>query len=249
MQSPELNKDTIFSSPLGQVSDFVFDTNVVDVFPDMIKRSVPGYQTILSTVGHLVHEYVQDNSQLYDLGCSLGAVTVSMRRALDNQGRQGCNIIAIDNSQAMVEKCQAHLNAYRSEVATHVICQDILETPIDNASIVVLNFTLQFLAPEDRLKLLTTIYQGLKPGGLLVLSEKLTFNDDKVGDVIEELHLDFKRANGYSELEIAQKRSALENVMRTDTLDTHHNRLQQAGFNHINQWYQCFNFASFIAIK
>ncbi|MGL4467109.1 MAG: carboxy-S-adenosyl-L-methionine synthase CmoA, partial [Plesiomonas shigelloides] len=120
---------------------------------------------------------------------------------------------------------------------------------IENASMVVLNFTLQFLPPDDRQALLNRIYAGLRPGGALVLSEKFSFADQTIGDLLFDMHLDFKRANGYSELEISQKRSALENVMLTDSVETHKARLQQAGFEHAEVWFQCFNFGSMLAIK
>ena len=120
---------------------------------------------------------------------------------------------------------------------------------IEDASVVVLNFTLQFIAPEQRLPLLTRIYQGLRPGGLLILSEKFKFEDAAVSDLIIDLHLDFKRANGYSELEISQKRTLLENVLRADTVDCHRQRLHEAGFDHCDLWFQCFNFGSLVAIK
>lgn len=112
-----------------------------------------------------------------------------------------------------------------------------------------LNFTLQFLAPEERQALIARILSGLRPGGALVLSEKFSFADEKVGALLFDMHHDFKRANGYSELEISQKRSMLENVMLTDSVETHKARLQTAGFKHVELWFQCFNFGSLIALK
>ncbi|WP_252497049.1 carboxy-S-adenosyl-L-methionine synthase CmoA, partial [Escherichia coli] len=120
---------------------------------------------------------------------------------------------------------------------------------LENASMVVLNFTLQFLEPSERQALLDKIYQGLNPGGALVLSEKFSFEDAKVGELLFNMHHDFKRANGYSELEISQKRSMLENVMLTDSVETHKARLHKAGFEHSELWFQCFNFGSLVALK
>lgn len=242
-----MNKtDNIFATAQEEVKDFVFDDNVAEVFPDMIKRSVPGYQTMISTIGHLAHEYAQDNSQIYDLGCSLGAATLSIRRKLT---AKNCTIIAVDNSQAMVNRCQQHLNNYKSEIKTQVLCDDIMNIDIQDASIVVLNFTLQFISPSQRDTLIKNIYQGMKPGGILIISEKLVFEQANIQSVIDELHLDFKRAQGYSELEISQKRASIENVLIPDTLEQHYKRFEQAGFDKMSQWYQCFNFSSLIAIK
>ncbi|RJG48391.1 carboxy-S-adenosyl-L-methionine synthase CmoA [Motilimonas pumila] len=240
------NKDTLFAAPVAQMGNFSFDENVAEVFPDMIKRSVPGYSNIISAIGMITARFAKENTRLYDLGCSLGAATLEMRR---NVSLAGCEIIAVDNSSAMVERCQLHLDAYKGEVPVKVQCADICDIKIENASLVVLNFTLQFVPKAERHALIKKIYQGLVPGGVLVLSEKFHFDNDVTHNVLFELHHDFKRANGYSELEISQKRSALEDVMVPDTVEQNKQRLQQAGFEHVELWFQCFNFGSMVAIK
>ncbi len=240
------DRDMLFSAPIDKLGDWTFDERVAEVFPDMIQRSVPGYSNIISMIGMLAERFVQPNSQVYDLGCSLGAATLSVRR---NIRHEGCKIIAVDNSPAMVDRCRRHLDAFKAQTVVEVIEDDIRNVTINNASLVVLNFTLQFLVPEDRQRLLNTIWEGLNPGGALVLSEKFSFEDQDVGELLFNMHHDFKRANGYSELEISQKRSMLENVMLTDTVATHKARLKQAGFEHAELWFQCFNFGSLVAVK
>ncbi len=240
------NRDTLFSAPINKLGDWTFDEQVAEVFPDMIQRSVPGYSNIISMIGMLTERFAQPNSTIYDLGCSLGAATLSMRRHIQVDH---CHIIAVDNSSAMVERCRRHIESFRAETPVQVIEADIRDIDIKNASMVVLNFTLQFLEPDDRQLLLNKICRGMLPGGVLVLSEKFNFADQQIGELLFDMHHDFKRANGYSELEISQKRSMLENVMRTDTVETHKARLHQAGFIHSELWFQCFNFGSLIAIK
>lgn len=240
------NRDTLFSVPIAHLGDWTFDERVAEVFPDMVQRSVPGYSNIISMIGMLAERFVKPDTQIYDLGCSLGAATLSMRR---NIQASGCQIIAVDNSPAMIERCRRHIDAFRAATPVDVIEADIRDIVIENASLVVLNFTLQFLAPEERQTLLNRICQGLNPGGALVLSEKFSFEDAKVGELLFNMHHDFKRANGYSELEISQKRNMLENVMLTDSVETHKSRLAQAGFEHSEVWFQCFNFGSLLALK
>ncbi|MGF1720432.1 carboxy-S-adenosyl-L-methionine synthase CmoA [Vibrio kyushuensis] len=240
------NKDTIFSAPIEKMGDFTFDERVAEVFPDMIQRSVPGYSNIISAIGMLAERFAKPHSKVYDLGCSLGAATLSMRRHIN---QEGCHIIAVDNSAAMVERCKLHINAYRSDTPVEVIEADIRDIEIIDASVVVLNFTLQFLSPNDRLTLLEKIYAGLRPGGILILSEKYVFEDNTSNELLIDLHHDFKRANGYSELEISQKRSAIENVMRPDSIPDHKQRFDDIGFTSSEVWFQCFNFGSMFAIK
>lgn len=238
--------DLIFSNKQSQIKDFTFDAQVVEVFPDMISRSVPGYNTIIDTIGRLSQRYVTDNTHVYDLGCSLGAATLAIRKGIQ---ADNCKIIGVDNSSAMVERCQMHVNAFKGKTPVEIIEGNIQDIAIENASMVVLNFTLQFIDKSDRQALINKIAQGIKPGGLLVISEKISNSDPVNDELLIDLHHDFKRANGYSELEIAQKRTALENVMRTDSLEQHTTRLHNAGFNHVSPWFQCFNFFSLVAIK
>ncbi len=241
--------DRLFAQPLSQVPDFAFNEDVVRVFPDMIKRSVPGYPTIVENIGVLAAQFAQPNTTLYDLGSSLGAVTQALRRHVR---AEGCQVIAIDNSQAMVERCREYLNAQNSMfqelLPVDVIEGDILALDFKLASVIALNFTLQFIPPAQRLALLTRIHQALVPGGALILSEKLRFEDDQQHDLLTDLHIAFKRANGYSDLEIAQKRSAIENVMKPDSLEENRDRLLAAGFSKVVPWFQCLNFASMIAL-
>jgi tRNA (cmo5U34)-methyltransferase len=228
------------------IVDFVFDESVANVFPDMIRRSVPGYETIVALIGLLAEQYAQDNSNIYDLGCSLGAATLSMRRCLKHEG---CRIIAVDNAEAMVHRCKENVATESSPVATEVIQSDIQNVEIRNASVAVLNFSLQFIDPDHRLALLKNIYKGLNPGGILIISDKIVFDDETEQRIQEDLHHAFKKANGYSDLEISQKRSALENVLIPDTLPEHLQRLDSAGFACSHVWFQCFNFVSLIAFK
>ncbi|KAA8696610.1 carboxy-S-adenosyl-L-methionine synthase CmoA [Pseudomonas syringae pv. tagetis] len=241
--------DRIFAQPLAQVPDFAFNEDVVRVFPDMIKRSVPGYPTIVENLGVLAAQFAQPETVLYDLGSSLGAVTQALRRHVRSEG---CEVMAIDNSSAMVERCREYLNAqdsmFQELLPVQVVEGDILALEFKPASVVALNFTLQFIAPDQRLALLGRIRDALVPGGALILSEKLRFDDEQEHALLTDLHIAFKRANGYSDLEIAQKRSAIENVMKPDSLDEHRQRLLAAGFSKVVPWFQCLNFTSLIAL-
>ncbi|MDO6684778.1 MULTISPECIES: carboxy-S-adenosyl-L-methionine synthase CmoA [unclassified Agarivorans] len=239
-------KDKLFSQPITQLGEFRFDDQVAEVFPDMIQRSVPGYSNIVSTIGHLTEQFHQADTKLYDLGCSLGAATLAMRRGVKHNNVE---IVAVDNSPAMLERCQKHLDAFRGSVPVTLICDDICDVDISNASVVVLNFTLQFIAQEQRLALIKKIYNGMVKGSLLIVSEKFHFAESTTQSLISELHLDFKRANGYSELEISQKRSSLDNVLVPDTIEQHKQRFKEAGFSASELWFQCFNFGSLVAIK
>ena len=237
-------KDELYTAPLERVEDFVFDSRVAKVFPDMINRSVPGYATIIDMIGLLANQYAQEDSNCYDLGCSLGATSLSISQAL---GARNCRIIAVDNSEAMLDQFRQKLAGLQTNIELQQA--DIRDVVIEQASFVALNFTLQFLPLEERPSLLHTICTGMRPGGCLVLSEKVRFENPEEENFHDTLHAHFKRANGYSELEIAQKRSALENVLLRESIKQYHLDLSSAGFNRVYTWFQCFNFVSIVAFR
>ncbi|MGR9047002.1 MAG: carboxy-S-adenosyl-L-methionine synthase CmoA [Gammaproteobacteria bacterium] len=240
------SKDSIYANPVSSISNFKFDAAVASVFPDMIRRSVPGYNAIISAIGLLAGRFAQPNSQCYDLGCSLGAAALAMRHHIK---APNCRIVAVDNSEAMIKGFNKILDSDSATTDIVVMCNDIRDVPIENASVVVLNFTLQFLPLEDRAGFLEAVYQGLLPGGILILSEKLKFEDERQQELQTDMHHAFKKAQGYSDLEISQKRTALEKVLLPETFKQHQQRLKNAGFSSAEVWFQYFNFASMIALK
>ncbi len=241
-----MNKDAIYAVPQGLVSDFTFDERVAAVFPDMIKRSVPGYQQMVAYTGLWAERYVQPDSVLYDLGCSLGATIVAMRSQV-NEDR--CKIVGVDNSAEMLKKCQAILDSDPSPIPVDLIEANLQDVPIENASVVVLNFTLQFIDPAERDAVIQSIYDGLLPGGLLIVSEKVVVQDTAWNQLLIDVHHDFKRANGYSDLEIAQKRQAIMDVLIPETVEQHLARIKGAGFVSAEKWFQALNFVSLVGIK
>jgi len=241
-----MKTDQIYAQAHAQVDAFCFDTQVTEVFADMIRRSVPGYGLTLQMLSVIATEYATKGSRIYDLGCSLGASTLAIRHGIQTNG---CHIIGVDNSPAMIEQCQHYVDADHGITPVTLQSADIQDIDIQDASIVVLNFTLQFIPLHEREALLTKIARGLREGGVLILSEKIHFDDEQQNKRQIELHEGFKRSQGYSSMEISQKRQSLENVLIPETLETHHTRLQAAGFAHSQTWFQCFNFASMLAFK
>lgn len=245
-----MNSDRVYAQPLTVIEDFRFDAAVADVFENMISRSVPGYSVILDLIGLVAEVYGQPGSRCYDLGCSLGAATQRVRRRLPDS----CTVIGVDSSADMIERCRTNVDRDNMTLqnrgaAVEIRHEDLRDTTIEDASIVVMNFTLQFIPPHERSTVLARIAAGMRPGGALVLSEKIRFEDSQTQQFMTDLHHEFKRTQGYSALEIAQKRTALENVMVTETEQAHIARLHAAGFHDARAMSRCINFASFIAFR
>jgi tRNA (cmo5U34)-methyltransferase len=243
-----MHKDTIYASAVDTDPPFTFNQAVADVFPDMLRRSIPGYAASIEAIGSLAVRYVTAGSRCYDLGCSLGAATLAMRSAI---AVPDCKIVAVDNAPAMVSRCREVLAADANPGRTPVEVRqaDIRDIDIANASMVVMNYTLQFLDIAARDALVGKIHAGLLPGGLFVLSEKVVDEDPHMEELLVELHHEHKRRNHYSRLEISRKRAALENVLIPETVAVHRQRLAGAGFLHSAIWLRYFNFVSIVAIK
>lgn len=239
-------QDRLFSGQRAKTTSFRFDEKVVAVFPDMIARSVPGYEWVVPMVGMLARRYAQAGSNIYDLGCSLGAASLAISGAVRSKNTR---IIAVDNSAAMVASCRLAMDKHPGNLAIEVRQEDIMDTRIEDASVVVLNYTLQFLNRAQRQSLINKIAQGMKKDAALIISEKICFDDSDEQQDQTDWHHDFKRAQGYSSLEIAQKRDALEDVMRPDTEADHFHRFETAGLKRPRRWFQGFSFASYITFR
>ncbi|MDY6829028.1 MAG: carboxy-S-adenosyl-L-methionine synthase CmoA [Pseudomonadota bacterium] len=238
------NKDSLYAQPVSDLAPFAFDGKVAAVFTDMIQRSVPGYALSLQLIGICADRYVQAGSRVYDLGCSLGAASQAVRAGTTTPHQ----LIAIDQSPEMVTACREHLQA-TAESPVELQCADVRDVPIEDASLVILNFTLQFIPPTDRAHLLTRVYHGLRPGGVLVLSEKIQAPTEHQDQRWIDLHHRFKRLQGYSALEISQKRAALDAVLIPETAAQHQTRLNDLGFASVDPILQCLNFCTLLAVK
>jgi len=245
-----MKRDTIYATGDQDDEPFRFNDAVAEVFPDMLRRSIPGYAATLEAIGSLAARYVKAGSNCYDLGCSLGAATLAMRQGIR---APDCRIIAIDNSEAMIERCRQMIADAGEPVSVPAPIDfrldDIRDVPISNASMVVMNYTLQFLSLEDRSAMLARIFDGLISGGLFLLSEKVIDDDPHMEELLVDLHREHKRRNDYSELEISRKRAALDNVLIPETVADHRDRLAAVGFAHSAVWLRYFNFVSIVAIK
>jgi len=241
-----MNEDRLYIDEKLGDEPFRFDDSVAAVFPDMLRRSIPGYAASLEAIGSLAARYVKEGTNCYDLGCSLGAATLAMRQGIR---ARGCRIIAIDNAVAMIDRCAQVIARDDAVTPVELVLGDIQDAGMSNASMVVMNYTLQFLPVEGRERMLQKICDGLNPGGLLLLSEKVVDVDPHMEALLVELHHEHKRRNAYSELEISRKRAALEDVLIPESVAAHRERLSRVGFAHSAVWLRYFNFVSIVAIK
>lgn len=245
-----MTKDRIYAVDDTDDKPFRFDESVARVFPDMLRRSIPGYAASLEAISSLAARYVTPATNCYDLGCSLGAATLAMRQGIRVPD---CRLIAIDSAPAMIEHCKSIFadddGIAVQDTPVEIVLADVRDIEFSNASMIVMNYTLQFLDIECRDAMVARICDGLLPGGLFVLSEKVVDADPDMEELLVDLHYEHKRRNAYSELEISRKRAALDNVLVPESVAAHRERLENAGFSHTGVWLRNFNFVSIVAIK
>ena len=212
----------------------------------MVTRSVPFYPEMQRMIGELAGDHYQENTTVYDLGCSTGATLIHM----DHMIPVHIPFVGIDDSEDMLEKCRAKLTQMEFTRPYKLNVADLNSAvSIENASVVVLCLTLQFIRPIYREKLLRTIYEGLVPGGVLIVVEKILAEDNTFNRDFIKYYYDYKRRNQYSEMEIAQKREALENVLIPYKLSENIALLKESGFRTTETFFKWYNFAGFIAKK
>ena len=238
-------RDNIFNTPKKESSPFAFDEAVAGVFDDMISRSVPFYDEVQQATELLAGQFYQPGTQAYDMGCSTGTTLVRLAAALPDDAQ----IVGVDNSESMLKKCWEKLAALGVSAKVKLLCSDITAIELDQASVVILNYTLQFVEPTKRAAFLGQIHAGMAPGGVLILTEKIRHQVPALEELVVRLYYDFKRRNGYSDLEISQKREALENVLVPFTLEENLQLLTAAGFSRAEVFLKWYNFVSIAAFK
>jgi len=239
-------KDEVFRDEIEKVSDFKFGANVAKVFDDMVNRSVPFYGEIQRMMAELAADHAREETFVYDLGCSTGTTMIGMDTLVD----QDIKFIGIDDSQEMLDKCKSKLMEIGFSRPYELRCADLGQgIKIENASVVVLCLTLQFVRPIYRERLLKDIYNGLNPGGVLILVEKILAEENNFNRDFINYYYNYKRRNNYSELEISQKREALENVLVPYKLSENITLLRDQGFAHCEVFFKWYNFAGLVAVK
>ncbi len=239
-------KDEVFRDEIEKVSDFKFGANVAKVFDDMVNRSVPFYGEIQRMMAELAADHAREETFVYDLGCSTGTTMIGMDTMVD----QDIKFIGIDDSQEMLDKCKSKLMEIGFSRPYELRCADLGQgIKIENASVVVLCLTLQFVRPIYRERLLKDIYNGLNPGGVLILVEKILTEENNFNRDFINYYYNYKRRNNYSELEISQKREALENVLVPYKLSENITLLRDQGFAHCEVFFKWYNFAGLVAVK
>ena len=226
--------------------DFEFNERVVEVFDDMLDRSVPFYTEVIASSAKLLDCFLHTNDTVYDLGCATGTTLLDFSRLLEDRGLK---FIGVDNSTPMLDKARLKAELYSKTESLSFLEEDITKIHHPGAGAFIVNYTLQFIRPLQRENFIRRLYNNLRPGGILLLSEKIISHDRRLNREYIDVYHRFKRTKGYSELEIAKKREALENVLIPFSIDENKALFKNSGFQSVDTYFQWFNFASFVAVK
>ena len=254
MNDDSVSRDRLFRRRIDPVPSFQFNEEVASVFDDMAVRSIPYYEEVQRLTVELAAAFTRRSSRVYDLGCSTGTTLVALRQMLAEQRAQDVQIIGVDSSPAMRDQAFAKLTNSEpclppSPPEVIVQCEDLLDIVIESASVVVMSYTLQFVPPLRRHELLSRIFTGLQPGGTLLVSDKTLQSSTDVSRLFMDIYYDLKRTKGYSEIEIAQKRESLDNVLVPYGFEEEKALLLHAGFSSVDVFFSWCNFTSFICVK
>jgi tRNA (cmo5U34)-methyltransferase len=244
-KQPSQTRDTLFQQDV-RPEDFEFNDRVVEVFDDMLDRSIPYYKEVIVSTSRLLDAFLHTGDTVYDLGCATGSTLLELSRLLPDKG---LDFIGIDNSAPMLEKARLKTELFSKQLAISFQQEDITSLAYSEAGAFILNYTLQFIRPLKRAEFIRNLFGSLRPGGVLILSEKIILHDRGLNREYIDIYHQFKKSRGYSELEIAKKREALENVLIPFSIEENLTLLKNAGFASVAPFSQWFNFASFVAVK
>ena len=248
--APDLKKkggsDKLFDEPRDLITDFAFNADTVAVFDDMVDRSVPYYQEIQRMACELAADFSTNGGTVYDLGCSTATTLTALDRIVD----PSVPFIGVDNSADMLDVARQKFRETGSVRKVGFINAD-LQGPfaVEDASVVMMLLSLMFVRPLHRHKLMKRIYDGMRPEGALILVEKITIGDTLLNRLFIKNYYDYKRRHGYSEMEIAQKREALENVLIPYRFEENVELLREIGFRQVDQFFRWYNFSGIVAVK
>ena len=233
--------DKVFEKSITK--QFEFDEEVASVFDDMLNRSVPFYKEMQKLTINFALNYLEENDKVYDLGCSTASTLIELHKHCEHK----LNLIGIDNSEAMLARAAKKCKAFGVNI--ELKNEDLLNTNYDDAKLIISNYTLQFIRPLQREKLIKKIFDSLNENGIFIFCEKVISHDKTLNKKCIDEYYNFKKTQGYSEYEIAQKREALENVLIPYTEEENKKMILDAGFSHCETLFKWVNFATFIAIK
>jgi len=239
-------RDALFSDASSAVGDFNFGERTAEVFDDMLDRSIPMYRELQRMIGEVALEFAAEGTNVYDLGCSTGITLETLHLAV----APGAKLVGFDYSVPMLERARQRFAPLIESGRMRLDHADLNRgCVIENASVVVLNLTLQFIRPLYRDSLMRQIVSGLNDNGVLILVEKVLAADSTINRLFIKFYYDMKRRNGYDEMEISQKREALENVLIPYRVDENVELLRRCGFREVETFFRWYNFCGFLALK
>lgn len=241
-----MSKDEVFKNPKDKITDFNFGEQVAKVFDDMLSRSVPFYDEMQRMMTEIAKDFATEGSNVYDLGCSTGTTLLNLNKALP----ENIKFIGIDDSKDMLIKCENNFKVSNVTRKYELVESDLNKGIIlENPSVVVMCLTLQFIRPLYREIIISEIYRQLNSGGCLILIEKVLGEDSLFNRLFIKYYYDFKKRNHYSDLEISQKREALENVLIPYKLNENLELLATKGFKYREVFFKWYNFTGIVAVK
>jgi len=218
--------------------------NISGEFDDHIQKSIPLYRQGHELVCHYSDFFLKPDSIVYDIGCSTGQFLAKLARRHAQKGE--LRLIGIDTVADMIGYA-SHLSAPDPRLS--FVLGNALDMQFDHADMIVANYTIQFLPPRVRQTLIDTLYTSLNWGGAFFMFEKVRAPDSRFQDYANQIYIEFKLDNGFSEAEIINKARSIKGVMEPFSSQGNIDMLRRAGFTDIVtiQKYVCFE--GFLAIK
>jgi tRNA (cmo5U34)-methyltransferase len=226
-------------------ANWKFGGKVADNFDLHAARSIPFYAEGHDLISRLSDFFVSSSSVCYELGCSTGVLTYKL--ASQNFYKTGSRFIGIDKEKEMIQAARGKVHPLPANV--EFIEDDILQIELEPTDLIIAYYTVQFIRPAERQRLLTKLYDSLQWGGALIMFEKVRAPDARFQDILTRLYDDYKLEQGYSAEEIISKSRSLKGVLEPFSTQGNIDLLKRAGFVDIMTVMKHLCFEGFLAIK
>ena len=219
-------------------------------FDDHIEHSIRGYKNLLDDIVSLSRNFVEDETNVVDIGCSTGKLTEAFVHSNQNFCKYA-NYIGIELAPSFFEELDKRYERMTNEYYWANIDfqkKDVRQFKFENCSLVTSIFTLQFMPRKDRFDVIKNIYDGLNFGGAFIFAEKTVCEDSRLQEMITFNFYDYKRKH-FEASDILEKEKTLRNMLKPNTWKELEGMLECAGFKTAQPFWRNHMFVGAIAIK
>ena len=222
---------------------WTFNKNIASKFDYHISKSIPLYKEFRWLGEKLSDFYIKNDSKVYDIGCSTGSFLKNL--AVRHSDKVKAKFYGIDVVKSMIK----YANLKNKHKKIKFLNKNILKYNFLESDLIISFYTIQFIHPKFRQKIINKIYKSLNWGGAFFFVEKVRSYDARTQDQLTSIYEEYKIDNGFSLKEITNKKMSLKGILEPFSSRANIQMLKRAGFVDVSSVAKFVSFEFFLAIK